>query len=60
MFCAQLACIVSQQILLQYVLVRNEKTSYVDGISAMDMDMPNARDVSNAFGSTFKENSFGA
>jgi hypothetical protein len=42
------------------VLVRNEKTSYVDGISAMDMDMPNARDVSNAFGSTFKENSFGA
>jgi hypothetical protein len=58
--CCQLTCIESHQISAQYVLVRKEKTSYVDGISAMDLNRPNARDVSNAFGSTFKENSFGA
>ena len=43
-----------------FFLIRKEEASYVDGISAMDMNGPNARDVSNAFGSSIKTNSFGA
>eukprot|EP00956_Cyclotella_meneghiniana_P045242 scaffold360394_cov60-Cyclotella_meneghiniana.AAC.1 len=44
-----------------FILIRNEEAVYADGISSMDLERPNARDVSNAFASSlFKPNSFGA
>ncbi|KAL7479471.1 hypothetical protein ACHAW6_005196 [Cyclotella cf. meneghiniana] len=33
-----------------FMLIREEQAAYTDGLSAMDFDRPNARDVSNAFG----------
>jgi hypothetical protein len=44
------------------MLIREEQAAYIDGLSAMDFDMPNARDVSNAFGNGLSSipNSLGA
>ncbi|KAL3790295.1 hypothetical protein HJC23_002921 [Cyclotella cryptica] len=45
-----------------FMLLREERASYSDGLSAMDFDRPNARDISNAFGNvpSSMPNSLGA